>query len=181
MIVFVIGKGFSGQSHYVKGFLERTKKPFIVIDPNHEYRVQQRFFNVESLIDAAIEKRVCQRVAVSFSTLEEANELFAWDFHFSPHVLVVEEFHLYANAHSTPAPLQRIIRMGRHRGIHLIGISHRFIDMPQIILSQANGLVIFRQQSLRDLDAIARATNEEVATRVSNLPTHGFVEFNFNN
>jgi len=179
MIAFAIGKKGSGKSYYVKGFLAHTRKPFIVTDPLMEYPVEQRFTSIESFTEALQEGELKKSVGLTLPTTDEVFELFAWSWNMKPHILVIEEFHIYANAWSVSKPLQRLFRMGRHRQIDIIGITQRFVDLPQIAITQADALIIFRQQGIRDIGAIEKVTDPETAMRVANLRDHERVEYQF--
>lgn len=180
MIAFVIGKGLSGKSHYVKGFLARTKKPFIVLDPLQEYQVDVRYHSMDS-VEAALRagKFTGKNVGLTFATHDEGFEFFAWAYNLEPHILVIEEFHLYAKEYEASHALQRLLRMGRHKHIDVIGITHRFIDMPQIVVTQCNAIIIFCQQSVYDIRAIAQAITPEVANQVMRLRDHEKIEHRF--
>ena len=69
--------------------------------------------------------------------------------------------------------------MGRHRGIDVIGVTHRFVDLNQIIITQCDGLVMFRQQGIRDIEAIEKVTDLSTAERVNQLRDHEKIEYRF--
>lgn len=179
MIVFIIGKKLSGKSTRTKEFLKRTKKRVVIFDPVGEYEVDKRFSDAETFEEAIKAGDLPKRVAITLNDITEGDVIFAWCWNLKSHLLVIDEFHLYGNAWSMPKSLQRIFRMGRHRGIDVIGITHRFIDLPQIIITQCDALIMFRQQGIRDIEAIERVTDTETAERVMQLREHEFLEYKF--
>jgi hypothetical protein len=180
MIAFVVGKKLSGKTYYTQHFLERTKKPFIVVDSLVEYHVDTRFDNVDDFI-TTLEKKGDKiklgNIGLSLPTSDEALEFFAWAWHLNPHILVIEEFHQYGNAWAMPTQLDRLFRMGRHRGIDIIGITQRFSDLPQVARTQADAIIFFQQQGDRDFVAIEKFATAELAERVSKLKPRQHIEY----
>lgn len=173
--IFVVGKkGFGKTWYIINRILIPAKKPYIVIDPLKEYPVKARFEDVDTFLAAAA-RGLPRSVGLTLPFQDDVFEVFAFCWHLTPHILVIEEFHLYASVHSVAPALQRIFRMGRHRQIDIVGVSHRIGDLPQIALTQVDNIVMFRQQGPRDLKAIERTFDASTATTVSALPPREFV------
>jgi len=181
MIAFVVGKKGSGKTYYTQDFLKHARKPFIVIDSMMEYEVDSRFDSVENLIATLQEKGSTKlgNIGLTLSTAEEAHEFFAWAWHLNPHILVVEEFHQYTTPWAMPPALQRLFRMGRHKGIDIIGVTQRFSDLHQIAQTQADAIIFFQQQGTRDFIAIEKMANRELALKVSRLQPRQHIDYRF--
>jgi len=180
MVSVIIGKKLSGKTYTIKEFLAKSKKAAVIIDPNAEYDVPRRFMAMIDFENAILNKEpLPNRIAFSLPGAEEGEDIFAWCWNLRPHILIIDEFHLYSNPWSMPKSLQRIFRMGRHRGIDVIGVTHRFVDLNQIIITQCDGLVMFRQQGIRDIEAIEKVTDLSTAERVNQLRDHEKIEYRF--
>jgi len=182
MIAFIVGKKLSGKTYYTQRFLERSRKPFIVVDSLVEYKVDSRFDNVQDFIEAMQnrnDKIKLGNIGLSLPTTDEALEFFAWSWHLNPHILVIEEFHQYGNAWGMPTQLDRLFRMGRHRGIDIVGITQRFSDLPQVARTQTDAIIFFQQQGDRDFVAIEKFATAELAQRVLKLKPRQHIEYRF--
>lgn len=82
--------------------------------------------------------------------------------------VVCEEISLYSSASHCPPPLSRLIRMGRHRRIHVVTTTQRPADTPALARSQADVVAAFRLDEELDLRALRPYFKAETAA-LSNL------------
>jgi len=90
---------------------------------------------------------------------------------------VVEEIPMLSNPQWVPEPFDRIIRLGRHRGINMLYTAQRLGECPRRLTAATDVFVLFKHTEPRDLDAIAERCGPEVARLVTVLDEHEFVVF----
>lgn len=95
-------------------------------------------------------------------------------------VVVIEEIDLYANNHYMPDALEKIIKIGRHKGIGLIGITRRIADTSKVLVSQSNYIITFKQWLPQDVDYLKQfvLVNEDV---IRNLGKHEYIAYHSGN
>ena len=65
--------------------------------------------------------------------------------------------------------------MGRHHGIEIIAISHRFVDMPMITQSQTERYYVFKVTGRADKRWLRDEIPDQHVYQISNLATFKYV------
>ncbi len=84
----------------------------------------------------------------------------------------VEEVAMISNPNWLPEGFDRLVRLGRHRGVDLLWTSQRAGEVARRLTAQTDVFIIFRHTEPRDLDAIQERCGVEVRDRVSQLEVH---------
>jgi len=150
----VIGRRKFGKSTYLREHvLPKLPLPVAVLDVKGEYGPDDGFTEIYYTLDDFLDAPQFWRASLRFD-LSDTAAAFDALYYYSPHVLVVEEAHLYCSPHNIDPNLSRLVRMGGEPGISLILVSQRVRDFPQIVYSMADRVVIFQQRSPHDVDAL---------------------------
>jgi hypothetical protein len=70
-----------------------------------------------------------------------------------------------------PQEARRVLRRGRHRGVYLWTIGHRFADLPRLVTAQST-LLLYRIEEPTDLDYVRQRLGGEAREIVARLPDH---------
>lgn len=89
----------------------------------------------------------------------------------------VEELPMMSSPNWVPPAFDRLIRLGRHRGVNILYTGQRLSECPRRVTSATDVFLLFSHTEPRDLDAIAERTSPEVAETVANLGDHEFIVY----
>ena len=85
--------------------------------------------------------------------------------------LVAEECEQYVNPRDPDSPMNRIINRGRHKGVSVIAIGRRGVELSTVIRAQGTRLISFKQSLPQDIAAM-----ELVGMDVGSLTDHECTE-----
>lgn len=91
--------------------------------------------------------------------------------------LGIEEVGLISQPNSLPKSFDRIVRLGRHRGIDVIWTAQRIAEVSKRLTSATDRFFIFRHTEPRDLDALQERCGIMVAVAVEKLGLHDYIEY----
>lgn len=169
-IICIFGKRGSGKSTLAKKLL-RGKSRVIVFDPLGEYsgrlvsdplelfktiRRAKRFFIVYRPTDARKEFPWIARIAYEIGEL----------------CLVAEEISWAISPAKMDPRIEILIRMGRHKGVELIGISRRPAEVNRDLTANAGTIHIFRTTEPRDIKYFRDLLGRDAAERLPRLPEY---------
>lgn len=185
VIALVVGKKGSGKSHYVKTLLSNEKpKRVIIFDALWEYDIDGHtlVFSWQEAVELLRENIDGEfRLTVRLEDEAEYEQIVDVLRYVGNLTLVIEEFHLYCNHTYTYPEIKKLIRLGRHWGINIIGITQRIPDIPRDFTHAMDLLVVFRTTEPRDLDYFRKLSfvGDEGAKRISMLSaeSHELAEF----
>ncbi len=169
---FIVGKTGSGKSVFARYILRqwmRSHWPILIIDPKHGY---DQF--AEEPEAATLERPwrgwdetapVCiyqptmparhdpDLDALLFMVLEHGNI-----------VVEIEDTYGMMNAQSAPEGYMALITQGRAKGVSVLTLSQRPIGVPDVAMSQADHIVIFRQLGPANIKRMADFTQDQSTT-----------------
>lgn len=85
-------------------------------------------------------------------------------------MIVVDEVSLFCSPSKLPAEIGELVRMGRHRNLDQVFVSQRPADVPRILTSNADELILFGIREPRDLDYLRKVSGDALARAVQALP-----------
>jgi len=91
----------------------------------------------------------------------------------SQSLVVFDEIDLYGR---NDVHISFLYRYGRHKSIHLIGISRRFYDIPVITRALTDEFLFFQITEERDLQYLKRLVSQEYLNTLMNLPTFSYIK-----
>lgn len=142
----------------------------------NEYETQGSnvFYDFYSFKEFALEN--CNapvfKCVLKFTNIEEFEAVFEVAFIVKNLMLVVEEIHNFGSANYMCTDLERIIRLGRHANISLVGISQRLYDMAPLMRNNCDAIVCFSLTAPGDLEYLSKIPwiGDEKADQVGQLP-----------
>ena len=182
-IIGIIGRKGSGKSRRFRSLI-RTCPRLILFDPLSEHTwCPNATRTVERLHDFLFKHAADGRKSWAGRYIPQGEprrdfEPFGAMVYERGHVtLGVEEVGLISAPNSLPANFDRIVRLGRHKGINLVWTSQRIAEVSKRLTSATDRFFIFRHTEPRDLDALEDRCGTGVADRVAKLGLHDFIEF----
>lgn len=150
-IILVFGRTGSGKSYFVKKLIKKLKR-VIVIDKMIEYESDTIFYNLTDLIKYILENKPEQFYFVCrFESDKEIEKLFELVWYLKNLVLVVEESELYISPYQKQSNFLKLVRYGRHRGISIIAIARRVVELSNDVKANADKIISFKQILKKDL------------------------------
>ena len=152
-VIIITGKTGSGKSTLAKNVIQKCKRVFI-LDPMHEYpgtvvyTMEQLFQYMERFKPDQF--MICCR----FEDDTDIEFFFRFVWHFPGSLIVVEEVDSYVNPRVEQTPFMRIIRRGRHRKLHILGIAQRTPQFSSTLRAQKTTFVSFAVDEPIDLDTL---------------------------
>lgn len=175
-VTLVVGRRGFGKSTYLRtAYLPELAAPVVVFDPKGEYTEHDGFDEHYYELDAFLAAPEFWRASCRLNTTDTARA-FTELYHYSPHVVVIEEAHQYCSPNWIEPGLDRLIRMGRLPNISTVLVSQRVRDFPQIIYSMADRLVVFQQRSVHDIAALEGILDDDLS-ELKSLPRDEYREF----
>ena len=159
MIKTIIGKRGKGKTTLTHNLVltEEADKTFI-LDPANEYNI----FKTKDIF--------------TFNDIKRPSYFcnLVWDYaDINKKTLVIfDEIHNYGK---NCDPINYLYRMGRHHGIEIIAISHRFVDMPMITQSQTERYYVFKVTGRADKRWLADEIPDEDIYLISHLDSFQYV------
>ena len=175
LIVLILGKKGSGKSEFVKTRIAKNVRPLVILDPMMEYTEYGDTVCTGEDFEAVLLSEPGPSCVVIQDGPDGFDEALEICFDLKPHTIVIEEIHRMVNPWKISEPLENLVRMGRHRQINIIGVSHGARDIPETFLSQVDRLVCFQQMGIRDLQKIDLFTDDEIASRIRALPPYKYI------
>lgn len=178
MVTVVFGKRGTGKTTFIKSEVAALSR-VLIFDPMAEYSdVAQSFSDLDSFLERVERvERGLFRLALQPADVESAFPFVcrsAWSV--GDVSLVIDETSLVASATSYPPELGKLIRQGRHRGVHLIAASQRASEVPRALTSNAGRVVTFAQTEPIDQQYLSRYVSAEVARNAAGLPRFRYIE-----
>ncbi|MBA7477984.1 hypothetical protein ES707_13399 [subsurface metagenome] len=175
MMATIIGTRGTGKSTLLKNIMRRER--LLVIDTLGEHAGDvDRFFEWDPKGLAEFFKEPRRRFRVGFQPKPDSGEFEAacdlvWAL--GDVTVIIDEIDQYARAGVVPDALQRLIMLGRHRGISGAATVRRPPDMPRAWTAVSDRWAIFRVTEPRDLAYLAGVLGQEVNV-VSSMPDYQF-------
>jgi len=189
--ITIFGKTGTGKSVFAARVIDGIRKdiPVYMItdnanDFNGLYDVSidldysnYRYANIERILD---EKRI--RLVFTMMTDKEVNDFMD---RFSstvyergvPCVITIDEAHMIYGKRSHSLFLERIVRGGRKKNIHLIMITQQIVDLDLSIIKQSKYVVVFRLTELNDV--LRTSENIQIDKDILlSLPLYYYVIYN---
>lgn len=171
----IFGRKGSGKSFLVKNEILPVVTPYVVVDYLGEYQNENAtvFNDAETFLNSVFDDS-CGNAILRFTDDDDLDEVFYWCFYIHNFTLIIEEISLYCNPYRINPHVERLVRFGRHKRINIIGVSQRPADVHKIVTSQADALICFHTQEVRDIEYIGKFTSED-ANKLRDLKyPHGF-------
>jgi hypothetical protein len=186
-IILVVGKTGCGKSHLVKTAISDCKR-LIILDiqgeyPSDDYPLHNpvtfiQFDQYKQYVrDHVGDSEFC--IICRFDEIEEYEAAIEIAYHAEQLTIVIEEAHNFGNAHKMSPIFERIIRLGRHHCITVVGVSQRLMDMHTLARSNADCIVCFALTMPADIKYLEDVPwiGVEGAARVANLAKYEKVIF----
>ena len=154
-IFLVFGQKGFGKSYLIKQMIKKrlkSKHRFVVVDPNAEYSASfDRAYSRGDFIKQAKQKWGLSSFIIYYTPEKDGDEIFDIVYELGDTTLIIDEAHLWGRGADFDSGLRQIIRMGRHRRINVIMITHRPADLDPLIRMQSDIIISFRQTEMIDI------------------------------
>ena len=158
----VIGKRGRGKTTLVKQYIKESRaKRIWIFDFVGEYQEFQDWENV--FIQRADLYDFCFNVW-KFSSKE------------NPSLVIFDEIASYGK---NSKEIEFLFRLGRHKGIEICCVAHRLFDLPPIVRSQADQMVLFQITLEMDLKELVKYVNKPIIDTLIYLPKFKYIIVDF--
>ena len=185
-VISIFGKKRSGKSVFSKTVLWPNIDNIICYDLKYEHvdlaedenvYIAHNLEGVKELIETrGIKKVVYQPYN---RDIEDFNQLAKFVFFRGNTTLWVDELKSISTPLTYPFYLGECIRLGQIRGIGVILVSQRPSMIPSLAISEADIIVSFRLQLLRDAEKICAVMGEAQMNELVHLPDYYFLIYDF--
>jgi hypothetical protein len=163
----------SGKSYFAEHLIRSNILPTVIYDgATHEH---SNLGEVHTKLDFKLDKK-----NIVYQPLDDTPDDFenfcnyVWK-NCSNCVVVIEELANYTTSNYISPYFSRICRIGRHRGMGVIGITQRPARLSLIFMSQCDHLFIFRQRLIRDLDFLSEWSGTRINEKIAALKEYKFL------
>jgi hypothetical protein len=181
-VVGIVGRKGSGKSRIFQQILQRCPRVLVFDTMGEHGWIPNRCNSLESVGRFLGWASVQDKFAGSLIPQNEIEPAFdqiaEWTYEQGGMTLGVEEVPFLCSPSYVPPGLDRIVRLGRHRQIDLIYTGQRMAEIARRLTAATDVFVLFQHTEPRDLDAIVARCGREIADQVSELSTHGWLEWN---
>jgi len=175
-IISVIGKSGWGKSHFVKQYIHLFDR-LLVLDVMNEDEysaiTDNVFYDFDEFKDFIIEHKEDEKlkIVVRFDDDDDYINALALAYEAENFTVIIEEMHNFSSGQSMSKPLSKILRLGRHKSISIIGISHRLFDCHNVYRMNIDCLVAFNVTTPSDIDYFKKIDwiGEEGANQIEKL------------
>lgn len=176
-IILIFGKTGSGKTTFVKRLVKKLNR-VIIIDKMFEYEDGIIFYKFEDLLNYfLLNKPSSFKFICRFENDIDIENLFIFCWYVKNLVLVVEEAEMYISPFVKQSNFLRLVRYGRHRGISIIAVARRVIEVSNDIKANSDKIVTFQQILEKDLEYLEKfGFNKE---KVKNLKKYEFLDVTY--
>lgn len=174
----VVGRRKFGKSKYTKEtIIPNYGGPVVVLDVKGEYGPENGFHEIYYNADDFLNAPKFKRASVRVTPGEDADTVLECLQHYGPHLLVVDEAHLYCTSHGINEHLGNLVRMGAEPGISIVLISQRVRDFPPVVFGMADKIIVFQQRHERDVMALESVLESDDVIGINKLERDEYREF----
>jgi len=181
-VVGVVGRKGSGKSRIFQRILQRCPRVLVFDTMGEHGWIPNRFNSLEGVGRFLAWASLQDKYAGSLVPQDEIEPAFSqiaeWVYDQGGMTLGVEEVPFLCSPAYVPPGLDRIVRLGRHHEIDLIYTGQRMAEVARRLTAATDVFILFQHTEPRDLDAIVARCGREIAEQVSELPAHGWLEWN---
>ena len=174
-VVLISGQRGTGKSTLLRMIARRAKK-VIVYDPLFEHgMLGVKTRNVEDV--AQLDRVVFQPINNDEKTFEDFCRTI-WNKR--DNVLVfIDEVDEHADLYNLPPFFGRLVRLGRHKGIGVIGITRRIANVNKTLPALSHHIISFRQTLPNDVAYLADFITWDNASKLKTLPDFCYLHFDW--
>jgi len=179
-IILIFGKRGSGKSYLAKKRIEIEPR-LVVFDTLGEYENGVIFGreNYEQYLEFWRKVyrgrfRLIYRPIIPTIEIEQICELV---YTLGNCCFLVEEIECYCSAQQISDTFAKIVQLGRHKNITLIGISQRPYGINRLLTSQAKEIYIFNTNEPRDREYLRTLLGQEIEPKLDALKQYEYVHW----
>jgi DNA helicase HerA-like ATPase len=156
VVILIMGKQGSGKTTLAKRVIEKYPR-IVVFDPLHEYENGDVITTLDEFAERMKENPkefylVLRFLGTDVKTSElmfEYASRIIWNV--GDIMLVLEEAEIFLDSSDKNSFINYLISFGRHKGVSLVGIGRRPVELAIRLRSQFTSIVTFRQSEPNDL------------------------------
>ena len=179
-IILIFGKRGSGKSYLARKRIEFEPR-LVVFDTLGEYENGVIFGreNYEQCLEFWRKVyrgrfRLIYRPIIPIVEIEQICELV---YALGNCCFLVEEIECYCSAYQISDTFAKIVQLGRHKDITLIGISQRPYGINRLLTSQAKEIYIFNTNEPRDREYLRTLLGQEIEPKLDALKQYEYVHW----
>lgn len=161
LILTVFGRKGSGKTTLVKKIVAEFPR-VLIVDTNGEYddAVGIVFHNLDEALEylTAVSNTndAFSMAYVPLDMPKDGLDFLEVAFTVPGTLVVLDEAHMYCSSSTMPTPVQKLVRLGRHRSISQVYVAQRPASLPRDITAQSDVVVSFQQHEGRDLEYMGK-------------------------
>jgi len=179
IIVGIAGRRGSGKSTIARKILERCER-LLIYDAMGEHgwipNLLESFEDLERFFGwVSLREKFAGRYVPHGDLVGEFSE-FAWLVYEQGDLMLgVEEIPMLCSPGALPPDLDRLVRLGRHKGVSIVYTAQRLTEVARRLTAATDVFVMFSNTEPRDLAGLSERCGTAVARRVAALSRHGYL------
>lgn len=181
-ISLIVAKRGFGKTTLLKNFLKQLPA-WSLYDINHEYNAQE--FNAVIVYYFNDLKFLLQRNEPRIIFKPKTSKIETFEFWCAIHyelardyILILEEINKFLPSTMGSVYGKKLIDMGRHKNLGMIGTCRRIIGLDKDYTAQCDNFFMGRTFLPNDLKYIAEFLPEEILKKITKLPKFSFIYWN---
>lgn len=159
--------------------------PFILIDPLYDEKLSSLgLYQVKSIGELLyiFKSGKPERLYV-VADVDQFDFICAIALAYGGITLIIDEVDNYATSQYMTPNFRKVIKYGRHRGVNVIAVSRRPMEMNKLIRSQANRFIIFPMggEDAKDLEEYIGYVYKDILKLKINDNGSEYIEYSFYN
>lgn len=156
--------------------IARASKKVIIFDPLFEHSMLGVVVNKPEDIGQQ-ERVVFQPIS---NTVEVFEEFCKYIWQNRENILVIfDEVDEHADLYNLPVYFGRLVRLGRHKGIGVVGITRRIANVNKTLPALSHHIISFRQTLPNDVGYLADFIGWKNASKLRDLPDYYYLHFDW--
>jgi hypothetical protein len=173
----IIGKTGSGKTVKVMNLIADRDRLLIFDTMGHDYRDGVVFYDLDRLKTfwLKVYRESFRLIYRPTDELSEFNEICDLVWKCRNVTFVVEELSIFTESQRTPMAFKRILKQGRHRDIHFIGITQRPVGIDRNVTAQASEICVFATDEPRDIKYLQERLGDKIAELLQQLEPYQYI------
>jgi len=179
----IIGKTGSGKSIKALNLVKDCTRVLIFDTLGHDYSDGVCFYDMNTLKAwwRTVHDKSFRIIYRPLDEIAEFEEICKLCWACRDMSVLIEEMDIFCQYGRTPFSFIQLLKRGRHRDIHLVGVTQRPVGVDKNVTAMATEIYVFETNEPRDLDYLKERLSAEAVEQIKTLQAYQWLKWTNSN